>query len=199
LQALRQGSIKRVIAYSTVAQLGYLPMLMVLPRSEAWLGASYHAMSHGLAKAALFLAAGNLIAVYGNDRIRSIGGAGRRMATNTLAIGMASISLIGLPPSGGFVAKWWLIQAALASGQWWWAVALLIGSLLAAAYLLRLLGNAMRELHPGELLIPSAETPLSQAMLWPPLVLAILAIGVSFLGIPLGRLIVVGIPPGWLP
>ncbi len=199
VQALRQSSIKRVIAYSTVAQLGYLPLLMVLPRSEAWLGASYHAMSHGLAKAALFLAAGNLVVVYGNDRISCIGGAGRRMGINTLAMAMASISLIGLPPSGGFLAKWWLIQTALATNQWWWAIAMSVGSLLAAAYLLRLLGYAMLELNPTESLVASAETPLSQTLLWPPLLLAISAILVSFLGVPLGELIMVGIPSGWLP
>lgn len=121
------------------------------------------------------------------------------MGLNTLAIGMASISLIGLPPSGGFVAKWWLVQAALATGQWWWAVALGIGSLLAAAYLLRLLGYAMRELHPHELLVESSEAPLSQAMLWPPFLLALAALLVSLLGEPLGRLILVGAPPEWTP
>jgi multicomponent Na+:H+ antiporter subunit D len=199
VQAIRQRSIKRIIAYSTVAQLGYLPLLMVLPDTDAWIGAGYHAMSHGLAKAAMFLAAGNLIAVYGNDRIECISGAGRRMGTNVLAMGMAGISLIGLPPSGGFLAKWWLIQAALEAGQWWWAVALLIGSLLAAAYLLRLLGYAMLELDADEPLVASAETPLSQSMLLPPLALAILAIVVSFLGAPLSNLIVVGIPTGWAP
>lgn len=199
VQALRQDSIKRVIAYSTVSQLGYLPLLMVLPRSDAWLGASYLAMSHGLAKAAMFLAAGNLIIVYGNDRLQSIGGAGRRMGTNVLAMGMASVSLIGLPPSGGFLAKWWLIQAALSDGQWWWAAAILLGSLLAAAYLLRLLGYAMQEMHADEPLIASAEARLGQVLLWPPMALAIAAIAVSFFGVPLSRLIAIGMPPGWLP
>jgi len=199
MQALQQNSIKRVVAYSTVAQIGYLPLLMALPSSEAWLGAAFHAMSHGLAKAGLFLAAGNLVAVHGDDHIWRLSGSGRRMGLNTLAIGMASISLIGLPPSGGFVAKWWLVQAALATGQWWWAVALGIGSLLAAAYLLRLLGYAMRELHPHELLVESSEAPLSQAMLWPPFLLALAALLVSLLGEPLGRLILVGAPPEWTP
>jgi multicomponent Na+:H+ antiporter subunit D len=199
VQALRQSSIKRIIAYSTVAQMGYLPLLMALPRSEAWLGASYHAMSHGLAKAAMFLAAGNLVVVYGNDRLSCIGGAGRRMGTNTLALAMASMSLIGLPPSGGFLAKWWLIQAALQSGQWWWALAMLAGSLLAAAYLLRLLGFAMRELDADKLLVPSAELPLGQSLLWPPLALASGAVLVGFLGVPLARLIATGAPQGWAP
>lgn len=199
LQALRQSSIKRVIAYSTVAQIGYLPLLIALPRSEAWLGAAYHALAHGLAKAALFLAAGNLIAVHGDDHIGRLSGSGRRMATNTLAIGIACISLIGLPPSGGFVAKWWLIQAALETRQWWWAIALGIGSLLAAAYLLRLLGYAMVELNPTEPLIESSEAPLSQAMLWSPLLLALAALLVGLFGEPLGRLISVGAPEAYAP
>lgn len=198
-QALRQVSIKRVVAYSTVAQLGYLPMLMALPHPDAWLGAAYLAMSHGLAKAAMFLAAGNLIAVYGNDRIDRIGGAGRRMGANTLALGIAAISLIGLPPSGGFLAKWWLIHAALMSNQWWWAVALLAGSLMTAGYLLRLFSNAMRELEPTERRAVMVGPPLRQSMLWPPLVLAVMAIGVSFFGVPLCRLITVGRLDWWLP
>ena len=105
-------------------------------------GAVYFALSHGFAKAAMFLSAGTLLHVAGHDRIDELDDIAPRLPISMLAFGLAGVSLIGLPPSGGFVAKWLLLEAALGSGQWWWAVVIMAGGLLAGAYVFRVASRA---------------------------------------------------------
>ena len=149
LQALLAPRLKLVVAYSTVAQLGYLFMFFPLftagqGASIAWYGVIWLALSHGLAKAGLFLAAGNILHATGHDRVTDLAGAGQHLPVTLFAIGLSSTSLMGLPPSGGFVGKWLLLNAAFISGQWWWAMVLLIGGVLTAAYSFRVLLHAFR-------------------------------------------------------
>lgn len=147
--ALFQCRLKLLVAYSTVAQLGYLLLVFPLAGSgpggaEAYSGGVYLALAHGLAKAAMFLAAGLVLEALGHDRIDGIQGAAHHMPITVFALALAGLTLMGLPPSGGFVAKWVMLHAAFASGQWWWAVVLLGGGLLAAAYVFRILLPAFR-------------------------------------------------------
>lgn len=142
LTALRAERVKVVIAYSTVAQLGLLLVAvpMVLDGSaDAWLGAVLHAIAHALPKAAALLAAGLLAWTLGGDTVDRLVGAVVRRPLATFALGLAALSLVGLPPTGGFVAKWYLVVASISTGQWWWAATIVVGSLLTAAYLGRLL------------------------------------------------------------
>ncbi|WP_322516081.1 proton-conducting transporter membrane subunit [Rhodopseudomonas palustris] len=163
LLALRQHRLKLVIAYSTVAQLGYL--LLVFPlaggsgeqqpwTAGAWTGIIFHAMSHALAKSAMFLAAGAMVEAIGDDQIERLDGIGQHLPIATFAFGLAAVSLMGLPPSGGFTGKYLLLSAAFASGQWWWAVVMIGGGLLAAGYLFRPLSHLLAERHqPGDLVV----------------------------------------------
>lgn len=147
--ALRQTSLKRMVAYSTVAQVGYLFLLIpmaALPLArdgapsratlDAWTGGTYYAVAHGVAKAALFLAAGCMVWAVGADRIAAMRGLGSRMPVVAAAFAIAGVALVGLPPTGGFVAKWYLISGAIRAGEPWWALAVLGGSLLTAGYVL---------------------------------------------------------------
>ncbi|MQA91468.1 MAG: oxidoreductase [Gemmatimonas sp.] len=158
LQALRQQRLKVMIAYSTVAQMGYLFLVVPLVTSAlstpgggalwgetAWSGGVYHAIAHALAKAALFLSAGVIVGAIGTDKIVGISGIARQLPVATYAFGIASMSLIGLPPSGGFVAKWMLLTAAFKSGQWWWAIAIAAGGLLTAGYVFLVLGQGLSQ------------------------------------------------------
>ncbi len=149
LQAIRQQHLKLMIAYSTVAQVGYLflllPLAMGTAASEAWNGGVYHALSHALAKAAMFLAAGSIIHSLGDDRIVGISGIATHLPVTTYAFGMAGLTLIGLPPSGGFVAKWLMLSAAISGGQWWWAVVILVGGVLTAGYIFLVLGQELSQ------------------------------------------------------
>ncbi|PSF13037.1 hydrogenase 4 subunit B [Marinobacter shengliensis] len=142
--AFRQAKLKQVVAYSSVAQIGYLFLLFPLTwgvtdaiSQQAQQGITLQVVSHALAKAAMFLAAGNLIMSVGSNRVDALAGVSRFLPFSLFSFGLAGVSLMGLPPTGGFAAKWLLLQASLASGQWWWLGVLLAGGLLSAAYVFR--------------------------------------------------------------
>ena len=101
--------------------------------SVAWTGGWLQLFSHAFAKAAMFMAAGLIAEAAGHDRIAELGGIGRVLPITAFTFGLAGLSLMGVPPSGGFVAKWLLLLATVMEGQWWWAVVMLAGGLLAAA------------------------------------------------------------------
>jgi multicomponent Na+:H+ antiporter subunit D len=160
--AMRQQRLKLVVAYSTVAQIGYLFLLFPLvaaagadsgatfspdgaAAASAWTGGVLHALSHALAKAAMFLCAGLLMHALGHDRVDGFEGIARAMPVTTFAFALAAVTLMGLPPSGGFTAKWLLLTSALDSRQWLWAAVMLAGGLLAAVYLFRPLTRAFAE------------------------------------------------------
>jgi len=146
--AIRQSRLKLLIAYSTVAQIGYLFLMFPLMMagwwtdtywtSQAWVGGVYQAVSHGLAKASLFLAAGVLIHARGNDDLESLRGLGEKLPMTATAMALAGISLMGIPPGSGFIAKWLLLHVAIASGQWVWAAVMILGGLMAVGYLFRI-------------------------------------------------------------
>lgn len=157
LLAWRTDSLKTLVASSTVAQLGYLmvafPLLLgpdvaLLARSLAWEGFWLQLMGHAFAKAAMFMAAGNLILATGESTLRGLAGSSRRLPLSLLVFGIASITLMGLPPSAGFTAKWLLLQAMVMSQQWWAVAALLIGTLLSAAYIFRVFRYSFDETAP---------------------------------------------------
>jgi multicomponent Na+:H+ antiporter subunit D len=155
--ALLAPRLKLLAAYSTVAQIGYLflfvPLLAALPpgpaRDSAFGALVLLALGHGLAKAALFLAAGVVQQCAGHDRINELAGTARALPVTTFTIALAGVALVGLPPSGAFLAKWHLLASALGHGQWWWSLAAGLGTLLAAAYLFRLLGHAFAQGEAG--------------------------------------------------
>jgi formate hydrogenlyase subunit 3/multisubunit Na+/H+ antiporter MnhD subunit len=143
VQALRQERLKQIVAYSTVAQLGYLflffPLADDLGAGPALAGAALFALAHALAKGALFLAAGSVLHALPSDRLRALAGLGTRMPLTAATLALASVSIVALPPTGGFAAKWLLLSAAFSTGRWWWAVPMLAGGLLAAAYVFRVM------------------------------------------------------------
>ena len=152
--ALRQARLKLLIAYSTVAQIGYLFLMFPLAiepetghpwSSTAWTGGMLQAISHAFAKAAMFMAAGLIAEALGHDRIARLSGIGRALPITVFAFGLGGLSLMGLPPSGGFVAKAMLLTAAVAEGQWWWAVVVLTGGLLAGGYVFLVLARALAD------------------------------------------------------
>lgn len=154
--ALRQLRLKLLVAYSTVAQIGYLFLMFPLAFNAASLslqsggaltGGVLQAISHATAKAAMFMAAGLIHATLGHDRIAGLAGIARVLPMTVFTFALGGISLIGLPPSGGFWAKWLLLSAAVTTGQWWWAVIMLAGGLLTSSYVFLVLWHAMTPSH----------------------------------------------------
>jgi multicomponent Na+:H+ antiporter subunit D len=178
IQALRQTRLKLLVAYSTVAQLGYLFIAFPLAGLEpamAWSGSIYLALSHALAKGAMFLAAGSIMTEGGHDEIAELDRVVDRMPLTLAAFALSGISLAGLPPSGGFVGKWLLLQAAMAQGQWFWAFVMIAGGLLTATYVFRVLGFAFtKSQHEHE----QHEVPAT--MEWTALLLALGAVLLGF-------------------
>jgi formate hydrogenlyase subunit 3/multisubunit Na+/H+ antiporter MnhD subunit len=186
--ALRQARLKLLVAYSTVAQIGYL--FLALPLSfdtsagqlvagAALAGGVLQAVSHALAKAAMFMSAGLIAVALGHDRIAEFGGLARARPASLLAFALAGISLVGLPPSGGFAAKWLLLSAAMTSGQWWWAVVIVAGGLLTGAYLVLVLMRAFGEPAASA----AAPQPVAAWREAVPLVLALLAMLLGLAGL----------------
>jgi multicomponent Na+:H+ antiporter subunit D len=191
LQAFRQRTLKLLVAHSTVAQIGYLFVLMPLAMAppepglapnpgfapwqlDAWKGGMQHVLAHAVAKASMFMAAGTIALAAGDDRISGLNGVGARLPVTTFAFGLAGVNLIGLPPSGGFVAKWFLLNAAIASGQWWWALVIAIGGLLSAGYLFLVV---RRTFLPADHLTTFHDVP--RALQIAPMILALLALGLG--------------------
>ncbi len=183
LQALVQTRLKLLVAYSTVAQIGYL--LLVFPLAGgasaetpwsggAWTGAVFIALAHGLAKAAMFLAVGQWMGMTGTDRLDGMRGLATAMPMTAFAFALAAMTLVGLPPSGGFTGKYLLMTSAFAAGQWIWALVLAGGGLLAAAYLYRPLATLFARADA-----PGAALPPARAMQAVPLGLAGAAIALG--------------------
>ncbi len=186
-----QTGLKKLVAYSSVGQVGYLFLLFPLTFAVsdrvaelATQGVMLHLISHALAKAALFMAAGNLIWAVGDGRIVSLAGAGRHLPLSLFAFGLAAVSIMGLPPSGGFTAKWLLLQAAWQAGQWGWALAVLVGGLLAALYVFKVFAACYVDKASGD------------DFHYPPRRLDLMPLGLAVMALGLG--LVAGLPLHWM-
>ena len=149
--ALRQDRLKLLIAYSTLAQIGYLFLMFPLALDDsgrlestgALAGGVLQAASHATAKAAMFMAAGSIYTALGQDRIAGLSGVWRVLPLSGLAFALGGVTLMGMQPSGAYVAKELLLQAAAETRQWWWTVVLHAGGILTGAYVLLVLAHAL--------------------------------------------------------
>ena len=151
--ALRQQRLKLLVAYSTVAQIGYLFLMFPLAFDAAGqtlvhgavlAGGLLQAMSHATAKAGMFMAAGLIYAALGHDRIADLAGVARAMPLTVLSFFVAGLALMGVVPSGAYLAKKLLLDAADGSGQWWWTAVLNGGAFFTAGYVVLVMVNALR-------------------------------------------------------
>ncbi len=149
--AYREKILKKRLAYSTVSQVSYILFGLSLMEPVAFSGAIYHVIAHGLIKSTLFLCAGAIIYQTGKIRVEELNGIGKQMPVTIWCYTIASLGLIGIPPTSGFISKWYLASGALNSGNpvfaWLGPVILLISALLTAGYLLP---STMHGFFPGE-------------------------------------------------
>lgn len=177
--AYREPVLKKRLAYSTVSQLSYILFGLSIMETDALRGGLLHVLSHGFIKAALFLCAGAIIFKTGKTRVEELRGVGKEMPLLMWCYTIVSLGLIGIPPTGGFISKWYLAEGALSSGiavfSWLGPVILLISALLTAGYLLPV---TIRGFFPGadynyETLVKKEPSPL---MTVPVLILALLSV-----------------------
>lgn len=132
--AIMQDNLKRRLAYSSIAQIGYILLGIALVNERAMLGAVYHIFTHAFMKGCLFLCAGAIIVQTGKKNISEMGGLGYRMPLTMICFTIASLSMVGIPPFNGFISKWQLSLASLEAGMPVFVALLIISSLLNAVY-----------------------------------------------------------------
>ncbi|HRP57076.1 NADH-quinone oxidoreductase subunit L [Agriterribacter sp.] len=179
--ALKQNDIKKVLAYSTVSQLGYMFLGLGV---GAYTGAVFHVMTHAFFKALLFLGAGSVIhAMHHEQDIRKMGGLKKHLPTTHWTFLVACIAIAGIPPFSGFFSKDEILAAAFSVNKIYWIIGVL-GAVMTAFYMFRLYGTAFLGKFRGE---PDQERHLHEspkAMTWPLVVLAVLSAVAGFAGIP---------------
>ena len=176
LVAIYQTNVKRLLAYSSVAQIGYMVLGISLASVLGLTAGILHLFNHALIKGALFMAMGCVMYRVGSVRIEAMAGLGRSMPWTMAAFVLAGLSLIGVPLTVGFISKWYLVQAALAQGLWPIAAVVLVGSLMAVVYVWKVVETAY--FRPGPE-IEAQEAPLGLLVPTWALVLANVFFGVD--------------------
>jgi len=134
LVAVFQVNVKRMLAYSSVAQIGYIALGIALASKTGLTGAIVHVFNHALMKGALFMLVGCMVLQVGSARLHDLAGIGRRMPLTTAGLVLAGISLIGAPLTVGFVSKWYLVLASWEQDMAWLAILVLLSSVISLVY-----------------------------------------------------------------
>ena len=206
--AIAQADLKRMLAYSSVAQIGYIVLGIGLANASGLVGGVLHLVNHAFMKGCLFLVAGAIVYRTGARRIHDLRHLGTAMPWTSGAFVLAAFAMVGIPPAGGFFSKLYLVLGAIDAGQWTFVGVIVLSSVLALAYF----GNVIRFLYfppadaaadagAGEATdaaAPAREAPAS--MLTPILVLAagIIALGI-FNGTLVSGFIEPALPAGLAP
>lgn len=161
--AIFQSDLKRMLAYSSIAQIGYMLLGIAMMNGSGLTGTIVHLFNHGITKATLFMGVGALVLRSRSSFYSSIRGMGRAMPLTAAAMVVGGLSLIGVPGTAGFISKWMFVQAALEKG--WWPIALFVvaSSLLAVVYVWRFVEilylheptpGAVKKEAPATMLVP---------------------------------------------
>jgi len=183
LVAIFQDNIKRMLAWSSIAQIGYIILGISLATSDGVTAGMLHLFNHALIKCALFLAMGCIFLRLGSVELKDMHGLARQMPWTMAAFVAGGLSLVGIPLTAGFISKWYLVSAVLTDGYWPLAVLILVSSLLALIYIWRVVEAAYFYV-PGATMHTVKEAPASMLVpVW-------LLIGANFyIGVNSGLLV----------
>lgn len=160
--AIFQDNVKRLLAFSSVAQLGYMTLGIALATETGLTASILHIFNHAIVKTGMFLAVGAMFFAVGSVYLKDLAGIGQRMPLTSFAFVMGGLGLIGVPLTPGFVSKWYLVQAVLERGDmlgYALAITLLISSLFAVIYVWRIVEIAYFKPAPED--APKGEAPLT--------------------------------------
>lgn len=189
VMAIAQKDFRRMLAYSTIAQISYIPLGIAIGTPAAIAGAALQVISHSMTKGCLFMVKGGMHLKLHTTQIDDLGGMSRIMPISSFALTVSALSMIGLPPTSGFFVKWQLLRGASAAGLDWMIIVLVLSGLLNAVYFFRILENVYirkpnQEAHADQGshgavsgIKPELPLPMLAAMLI--LTLGILAVGVG--------------------
>ncbi len=158
--AMFQIHLKRMLAYSSIAQVGYMVLGVSLATLSGLTAAFLHLFNHALIKTALFMAVGTIMYQVGSVKLDDLRGLGRLMPWTLTAFALAGLSIIGVPTTAGFISKWYLIQAAAEIGAWWLIGLIVVTSMMALFYIWRVIEVAWFSERPDHL-GPVREAPLA--------------------------------------
>lgn len=186
IMALAQTDLRRMLAYSSVAQIGYIVLGMAIGNFWGLIGALLHILNHAITKGSLFMVAGGIKWKTGEYKIPRYTGMADKMPLSMACFLMGAFSMIGLPPAAGFFSKWYLLLGAVEINNWVFVAVLIVSSLLNLYYFFRVIENAYlkkREETDPINILPQAkslkpELPLS--MLLP---IVVFGVAILFLGI----------------
>ena len=177
VMALRQTQLKKMLAYSTISQLSYIVMGGALLK-PALFGAALHLCAHACGKIVLFFAAGAIESKIGHSRMGALHGIGRVMPWTMVCFAIAAISMIGLPPLGGFISKWFLLEGALSHQHYYAIVIVAISTVLNVLYFFPVVYHAFAAPVSDKTMADCGEAPLSMLI---PMLLPIAALLLFFL------------------
>jgi multicomponent Na+:H+ antiporter subunit D len=143
--ALRQDHLKRRLAYSTISQLSYVVLGAALLTPIAIVGAVIHIAAHAVSKITLFFAAGSVHTAAHIDHVSGMRGIGRKMPWTMGSFAVGSLSMIGVPPTAGFLGKWFMLIGAVGTRQWFAVAVIVVSTLLNAGYFLPIVYSAFRK------------------------------------------------------
>lgn len=166
LVAVFQSDVKRMLAYSSVAQLGYMLLGLSFATVQGVTASLVHVLNHALMKGALFMAVTCVVLRAGSHSADAFAGLARRMPYTTWAFILSGLSLIGVPLTVGFVSKWYLLQAAFSGGYWYAGFLIVASSLIAVVYVGRIVElMVLREpAAEGRYAIAAKDAPLSMLL-----------------------------------
>ena len=177
--AIAQKDFKRMLAYSTVAQVAYVGLGIGLANPLGLIGGLLHILNHAFMKSCLFLIAGGIRFQTGLHEVSQFAGLGRKMPLMMTAFTVAALSMVGIPPTCGFFSKWYLILGSVEAGNWVFVAVILTSSLLTAVYFFRILEKLFAAPPNDDEAVTKATEP-SPKIVVPILVLAI---GILVLGL----------------
>ncbi len=173
--AFFQNDIKLMLAYSTISNIGYITLGIGLATRFSILGSIIHIFNHAIIKTTLFLCAGSIIHQSGYRLLADLRGIAKKMPISLGAFAIGAVSIVGIPPTNGFICKWYIALGALESGKPLFAILLLFGALLIFGYYVKIINSAYfrKPINPDKLK-NVVESPLSMTI--PIGILAVLCI-----------------------
>lgn len=177
IYAIKQDNLKMMLAYSTISQLSYIVLGAALLSPSGIIGGVMHIVNHGFAKITLFFCAGSIYIATRKTNISEMNGIGRKMPVTMFAFAIASLGMVGIPLTGGFISKWFLALGSIEAGQIPILIVLLVSSILNAAYFFPVVYTAfVKEL-------PEGDNTIKEPSLFVTVPLALTAIGSIILGL----------------
>ena len=174
--AIKQQNVKKILAFSSVAQIGYMVLGLSMNNLDGLTGGLIHLFNHALMKGGLFMAVGCMFYRYQSVNLKDLKGIGKTMPYTTFAFVLGGLGMIGVPLTAGFISKWYLVLGAFEADVWWLAILILLASLLAVMYIFKVVEVAYFQEPEGDTSV--SEAPLTMLIPTYALVLASVYFGI---------------------